>query len=71
MIRMSRRASLLAFAAALPFVLGPSGTAAQSPAPADLRAALEGTWQLEEWHVEGQVLKPPQADGRWSTCRGR
>ena len=43
---------------------------AQTPAPADLRAALEVTWQLEEWHVGGQVLRPPQADGRWSNRDG-
>lgn len=41
-----------------------------APAPADIRAALEGTWQLEEWHVDGQVLRPPEADGRWSNHDG-
>ncbi len=44
--------------------------AAQGRAPADVRAALEGTWQLEEWHVGGQVLKPPVVDGRWSNRDG-
>jgi hypothetical protein len=44
--------------------------ALQGAAPPDLRAALEGTWQLEEWHVGGQVLRPPQADGRWSNRDG-
>ena len=24
------------------------------------------SWQLEEWHLGGQVLRPLQADGRWS-----
>ena len=42
----------------------------QSAVPADLRATLQGTWQLEEWHVDGQVLRPPQADGRWSLHDG-
>ena len=72
MIRLSRRAGLLAVTAAVSIVLGvdPSGTSAQGPAPADLRAAVEGTWQLEEWHVDGQVLRPPQADGRWSNRDG-
>lgn len=46
------------------------GPAAQTPAPADVRAAVEGTWQLEEWHVGGQVLKPPMVDGRWSNHDG-
>ena len=51
---------VLAVTTALAIVLGvdPSGTSAQGPAPADLRAAVEGTWQLEEWHVDGQVLFP-------------
>jgi hypothetical protein len=64
---------LLLTAAAATSILFASGTparSAQSAAPADLRAALEGTWQLEEWHVGGQVLKPPQADGRWSNRDG-
>jgi hypothetical protein len=53
------------------FGAGQPATQAQSPAPPDLRAALEGTWQLEEWHVgEGKVLRPPQADGRWSNHDG-
>lgn len=49
---------------------GRPNTQAQGPAPADLRAALEGTWQLDEWHVDGKVLRPPQADGRWSNRDG-
>lgn len=36
----------------------------------ELRAALEGTWQLEEWHLNGQVLRPPQVGGRWSNHDG-
>src|SRR5687768_11161318 len=47
-----------------------SSAALQSAVPADLRASLEGTWQLEEWHVDGQILRPPQADGRWSLHDG-
>lgn len=31
---------------------------------------LEGTWQLEEWHLDGSVLRPPQANGRWSLRDG-
>jgi hypothetical protein len=64
---------LFATAAVAMWMLLAAGTPAQSPpraAPADLRAALEGTWQLEEWHVGGQVLRPPQADGRWSNHGG-
>ena len=63
---------VLAMFAALAVLFGVSerATSAQSAAPPDLRAALEGTWQLEEWHVGGQVLRPPQADGRWSNHDG-
>jgi hypothetical protein len=69
MMHLSR---LLAASVALSIVLGvhPSGMSSQIQAPADLRAALEGTWQLDEWHVNGQVLRPPQADGRWSNHDG-
>ena len=41
------------------------GVAGQAEAPAELRALLEGTWELVEWHVDGEVLRPPQAGGRW------
>ena len=57
---------------AISILLGAGGPSpqAQGAAPADLRAALEGSWQLEEWHVDGKVLRPPQADGRWSNHDG-
>ena len=63
---------VLVVSAALSVLFGAPerATSAQSAAPPDLRAALEGTWQLEEWHVGGQVLRPPQADGRWSNHGG-
>jgi hypothetical protein len=72
MNRPMRLFYILSAAAAASILLGAGGsiTSAQSPAPADLRAALEGTWQLEEWHVDGKVLRPPQADGRWSNHDG-
>lgn len=31
---------------------------------------VEGSFQLEEWHVDGQVLRPPRANGRWSLRDG-
>jgi hypothetical protein len=65
-----RSGFLLLTAGALALALHPSRPAAQGTPPADLRAALQGTWQLEEWHVDGRVLKPPQADGRWSLHDG-
>jgi hypothetical protein len=67
-----RSARFLVSAAAIAVVLTiqQSPSALQNGAPDDLRATLQGTWQLEEWHVDGQVLKPPQADGRWSLHDG-
>ena len=47
-----------------------SGSAEQGQAPADVRALLEGTWELEEWHVDGEVLRPPQIGGHWSNHDG-
>jgi len=61
---------VLAAAATLILALHGSSALAQKPAPADLRSALEGTWQLEEWHLNGEVLKPPQANGYWSNHDG-
>lgn len=43
---------------------------AQGQAPADVRALLEGTFELEEWHLDGQVLRPPEVGGRWSNHDG-
>ncbi len=67
---MNRQLTSVAVAIWMLFAAGTSARSTQSPAPSDLRAALEGTWQLEEWHVGGQVLRPPQADGRWSNRDG-
>jgi len=36
----------------------------QSAASVNLRVVLEGTWVLDEWYVDGKVLRPPQVDGR-------
>ncbi len=44
--------------------------AQEAEAPAELRSLLEGTWELVEWHVDGEVLRPPQAGGRWSNHDG-
>ena len=70
---VNRSFRVLAFAAAAAlFVPGVSHSTAapQAAVPADLRAVLQGTWQLEEWHADGKILKPPQADGRWSLHDG-
>jgi hypothetical protein len=47
-----------------------TGMFAASPAIADdvpadtIREAIEGTWVLEEWNVDGARLAPPEATGR-------
>lgn len=55
-----------------PLLLATQGSSlrAQTVSLRDLRAAVEGTWQLEEWHVDGQVLRPPRVEGRWSNHDG-
>ena len=55
---------------ALLLVSARTGEAQSGDAPADVRARLEGTWVLEEWHHEGQVLRPPQVGGRWMNHDG-
>jgi hypothetical protein len=69
---MHRVLTVAAAAILMLFAAGASARSAQggASAPSDLRAAFEGTWQLEEWHTGGQVLRPPQADGRWSNRDG-
>lgn len=69
---MVRRRSMGAGALAVVviFVIGPSMAAAQEPASAELRARLEGTWELVEWHHEGEVLRPPEIGGFWSNHDG-
>jgi hypothetical protein len=43
---------------------------AQRAALEDVRRVLEGTWELEEWHAEGQIMRPPQMTGRWMVHDG-
>jgi hypothetical protein len=65
---MIRRCFLLALA---PIVLTlQEAPAAQGSAPADIRRVLEGTWTLEEWHADGQVMRPPEMTGRWMVYDG-
>jgi hypothetical protein len=44
--------------------------AASAASVAELRAAIDGVYTLEEWHSEGQVLRPPQVDGRFVLMNG-
>jgi|TARA_B110000263_G_C15102365_1_gene415918 hypothetical protein len=48
-----------------------SHAAAQTGQPSDaVRAVVEGTWELVEWHVGDRVLRPPEMDGRWMVHDG-
>ena len=38
--------------------------------PPEVRAVIEGTWELIEWHVGDQVLRPPAMEGRWMVHDG-
>jgi hypothetical protein len=44
---------------------------AQPEAPASVKAVLEGTWTLDEWHVNGHVMRPPEMTGLWMVHDGR
>jgi hypothetical protein len=37
---------------------------ANAASPADVKAAVEGIYVLEEWHADGKVFRPPQVAGR-------
>jgi hypothetical protein len=46
------------------FMLAGGHADAQQLTPAQVEARIVGTYELAEWRVEGQVLKPPAASGR-------
>lgn len=43
---------------------------AEGPSIERVKAVLEGNWRLEESLADGEVLHPPQADGRMSLHNG-
>ena len=45
-------------------------TTAHAADSTQAKAAMEGNWQLEEWHSDGEILRPPQTDGRFSVRDG-
>jgi hypothetical protein len=57
--------------AAILFLLFQTTVGTQTEAPASVKAVLEGTWTLEEWHVDGQVMRPPEMTGIWMVHDGR
>lgn len=38
--------------------------AAQQTSTAEVERRVVGTWELVEWHLDGQILKPPAVNGR-------
>ena len=64
--RLRRR---LVFAAAVLFMVSAS-SAAQDQPPEEVRAIVEGTWRLVEWHVGDRILRPPETEGRWMVHDG-
>lgn len=52
-------------------IASPSPAAAQAGVvPEEVRAVVEGTWELVEWHVGDRVLRPPEMEGRWMVHDG-
>lgn len=66
--RRARRG--LAILAAMLLAADVRAQGAASPAPAEVRAVLEGTWDLVEWHADGVVMRPPEMTGRWMVHDG-
>lgn len=70
--RYARRTPVLAaacLAAAAAAGAGPAAAQDLAPPP-EVRAVIEGTWELVEWHVGDQVLRPPDMEGRWMVHDG-
>ena len=49
--------------------LAPHSLAAQTSAD-EPRTLIEGVYALQEWHKDGQILRPPQVDGRFVLLHG-
>ena len=67
---MSNKAAFALVIASMCVAVESPAMAQRAEAPAELRSVLEGTWELVEWHVDGEVVRPPQAGGRWSNHDG-
>jgi hypothetical protein len=37
----------------------------KQPSLKEVKAKIEGTWILEEWHIKGQVVSPPKVEARF------
>lgn len=43
----------------------------RTPTAHEVQSLVEGTWELTEWQVGDETLRPPQASGLWSLHDGR
>ena len=51
--------------------LQPNEAVAQAAEPsAGVKAVIEGTWRLIEWHVNGVAVEPPEMEGLWMVHDG-
>ena len=44
--------------------------AQDSRPPEHIRAVIEGTWRLVEWHSGGEIIRPPDMEGLWMVDDG-
>ncbi len=40
-------------------------TISKQPSLKEVKAKIEGTWILKEWHIKGQVVSPPKVEARF------
>ena len=52
------------------FLIHSSSVKGQNSPPDEIRAIIEGTWKLVEWHVDGRILRIPEMSGRWMVHDG-
>ena len=66
----ARPSAVLAVVGFLVVAAAIGGSAQDGMPPADVRAVIEGTWELTEWHVGDVIVRPPEMEGRWMVYDG-
>jgi hypothetical protein len=61
---VSERLNLVSRSLCFLIVLAAGPASAQQLTPAQVERQIVGTYELAEWHFEGEVLKPPVVNGR-------
>lgn len=54
----------------VPFGLPGTLRAQEGQPPVHIRAAIEGTWRLVEWHSADEIVRPPDMEGLWMVHDG-